>query len=229
MLFRSKPRALSCCQVGVSVQGTFDDPDDLTYLQTSVAICRGLARLGAVAFFDVQAQRCWDGDDIFDLSPKSDFLIRSHIGIFATTHVTGHHSYTRGMRKFARPDVFLRRMMINDIQKVTLLLNQIAWYMAIGKVFDEKTVLRIPSPTTGGPLPPLILKPFPDDTDVPEPEHGYESNKFKNSSFQVVDFDEEEFEERTDARFFLSALRTEGQPDWQQASNTLGINFGTWQ
>ena len=222
-----QPKLLPGCKVGVAVEALFADPADLSYLQTNLAICRGLARLGAVALFDTKAWRFWDGDEMFNFASERNFAIAEHISVFNMNHPKiGPYCHTRGLCKFARPEVFVTGLTEAD-QHIPEFLNELALRLALGKNYENQVVVQLEHPT--GVLPPVTFEAFLDDTQDPEPKHGMGTNRFGNASIRVVDFDEEVPEARPDCKFLLAALRDQGASGYDRESSGLGINFQAWE
>ena len=222
-----QPRLLSACEVGVVVEASFSDPADLSYLQTNLAICRGLARLGAVALFDTKALRFWVRDEILSFDSERKFAVAEHVSVFKVKHPQrGPFFHTRGLCKFARPEIFVTGVTEADLQ-VSEFLNELALRMALGKNYEDKVVVQLEHPA--GTLPPVTFEAFPDDSEDPEPGHGMGTNRFGNASIMVVDFDEEVPEARPDCRHLLAALRDHDGSGYQSETSGLGINFQAWE
>ena len=184
------PKNLPECQHGLVVAADFPDPDDLSHLQTATAILRGLARLGAVAFFDLLSQRFWDWDEMLALEPERSFVIREHVSLQIRPDelpLTGLVCQTRGMLKFARPDIFLRGFTEPNARMVSDFVNELAYRAALGADLHSSLILELPHPT--GTLSPITFRAYPDDTLDMRPLHGLGQNAFANASIEVVDFD----------------------------------------
>lgn len=197
--------SLPRCPAGVIVEADFFDPADLSHLQTNLAICRALARCGAVALFDMKAWRFWDRDEILAFKPQRNFAVSEHVSVFNMQHpAVGPFCQTRGLCKFARPELYVTGVAQAD-RNVPEFLNELALRLALGKVYGEGAVVQLPHPA--GTLPPVTFEPHEDDSVEPQPTHQLGTNRFGNSSLRIVDFDEETPEARPDARYLLAALR----------------------
>jgi hypothetical protein len=210
------PRLLAQCRIGMCVAGQFPDPRDLAHLQTGTAILRGLCRLGALAVFDMLGQRFWDGDELLDLAPDRHFDIREHVTVLTRSAPPGQGilAHTRGLTKFARPEIFMRGLSDADQATVPDFLNELALRSALGKHYRERSLVRLTPPA--GPLPMVGFRCYLDDSAEANPPHGMGRNMFGNASIEVVDFDEEFQQPLEDCQLVLAALRGEGPPVVQQ-------------
>lgn len=76
----------------------------LAGLQGGMALCRALARSGAIAVLDVVALRWWTAAELLALAPDRPFDVREHVVVACDAGFC----HTRGLAKFARPDVGAR-------------------------------------------------------------------------------------------------------------------------
>lgn len=108
-LFERAKRAGEC----VMLRGTIADPPDLDALPDLVGTISALVDLGGVAVVDPQTLSMY-GDDAWRTRHARDaFGARDHVLILCSedTRNAGRlHVHTRGMRKFARPDVSIRNL-----------------------------------------------------------------------------------------------------------------------
>jgi hypothetical protein len=143
------------------------DGRTLTGLQGGMALCRAFARSGAVAVLDVVALRWWSPEALLALPPARPFDITEHISItFETTPVhpeVGHLCHTRGMAKFARPDLAIHVPGPNDAADAGQLLNSIASALALGLAPKNGETTRV----GGGRV--LRFEAHPDDSGAPSP------------------------------------------------------------
>ena len=161
-----QPAALRRCQVGLRLGAILPDPGDLSQLQIGAAVCRGLARLGAVAVFDWLAIHWWSRRELLALAPDRPFSFDEHVTMMFETEpgADGHLCHTRGMAKFARPELFMRGLRPAQAQEASDVLQSMAQGMAEGKLPDAK------------------LRAFPDEN----PAQVLAPSMFANASVEVV-------------------------------------------
>jgi hypothetical protein len=124
-------QAASCCYL-ISIE--IDDPADLAHLQLCWAIAAQIARAGAVAVLDAYAVRWHAGDWVAALAPDRDFAIADEVTLTADTMPTpgfGHTVHTRGMIKFARPDL-IAGVGPDQIEPTARVLSHLARKLAEG-------------------------------------------------------------------------------------------------
>jgi hypothetical protein len=80
------------------------DGKTLAGLQGGMALCRAWARSGAIAVLDVVALRWWRAEELLALKPDRPFDVTEHVAIT----LEDGFCHTRGLAKFARPDVGAR-------------------------------------------------------------------------------------------------------------------------
>jgi hypothetical protein len=91
-----------------AVRADVPDPPDLGHLQAAWAATRWLVERGCFAVLDAHAGRWRDGPALSALAPDRPFDLGDEITIVFETDETpgfGHAMHTRGMAKFARPDL----------------------------------------------------------------------------------------------------------------------------
>ena len=123
---------------------TVDTPDraDLGYLQGSWAAAKWLVDRGCSVVFDLHAARwydratigAWPGDRPFDFDTEASVIIE--------TGGTDNMVHTRGMIKFARPDVLVRAGALSS-GFARRVVHDVAEMMAAGYVHPRNTVFRI--------------------------------------------------------------------------------------
>ena len=108
-LFERATRAGEC----VMLRGAIADPPDLDPLRDLVGTLSALADLGGVAVVDPQTLSMHGADAWRKRHARDAFSARDHVLILCSedTRNAGRlHVHTRGMRKFARPDVSIRNL-----------------------------------------------------------------------------------------------------------------------
>jgi hypothetical protein len=96
-----------------SIIGDFDDPGDLSYLQSAWSAVKWFIDVGSGAMLDAQ-QRLWiAGDEIKAWKPGFNHAhdVRFIFETDPRDDVGGHLMFTRGMAKFARPEVLVPRVL----------------------------------------------------------------------------------------------------------------------
>ena len=160
---------LSQCPRAVLLRGHFPDSADLRALQTGMAFLKVYCDLGALAVLDLVATRWWQPSEIQALAPDRPFDPHEHLSV-VSERSQEHFCNTRGMAKFARPELFVRQVPIGKIQQVADSLWSFAKDMAHGKLLPDHPQ----------------LKAWPDDTDQDHPAHGVGPSMFRNSSLEFL-------------------------------------------
>jgi hypothetical protein len=160
---------LAGCRQAVLIRGHFPDAADLRPLQTGMAFLKAYADLGAPAAIDLVATRWWQASQILALPPGRPFDPHEHISV-VSERSQEHFCNTRGMAKFARPELFVRKVPPDRIQEVADSLWALAKEMAQGKLLTNHPQ----------------LKAWPDDTDQDEPAHGIAPSMFRNASLELL-------------------------------------------
>ncbi|MDB5097382.1 MAG: hypothetical protein JWM80_1803 [Cyanobacteria bacterium RYN_339] len=140
------------------------DGRTLAGLQGGMALCRGFARAGALAVLDVVALRWWSAEALLALAPDRPFDIGEHISLTYETAPehpeVGNFCHTRGLAKFARPDLGIYGATPGD---AGALLSAVASAMARGLDPADGETTRV----AGGEV--WHFKAHPDDSGIPSP------------------------------------------------------------
>ena len=160
---------LGACPRAVLIRGHFPDSAELRPLQTGMAFLKAYVDLGALAAIDLVATRWWQAGEIASLRPDRLFDPREHISV-VSERSDEHFCNTRGMAKFARPELFVRKVPPARIQVVADTIWNMAREMAEGKLLSNHPQ----------------LKAWPDDTDQDEPAHGIAPSMFRNASLELL-------------------------------------------
>lgn len=199
------------CRHGIVVQSELEDPSDLSHVQIGAAVCKAFADQGALAALDVIGDRWWSTPALLRLRPDRPFEIEEHITTTAESNErspgSGHLCHTRGLRKFARPEVFLRGLRPSDFRGAGKLLNDLGDRLASGNDYGGSHVVVL-HPTDDTTLPPLTFREHADDSSelAPDP-HGLGRQMFNSPSLEVVDLDEMAQGPATGCPRILNALR----------------------
>jgi hypothetical protein len=133
------------------LSGELPDPPTLDYLQDAVGLITWLFDVGACAVYDPQTLRWWTSEEwreeLFD--PDAP-VPRHHVTILISDDADGAWVHTRGMRKFARPDVSVRRIPTGYEEAVLDLCDRFIEFMAFGGLPADGEQVRMRSLPPGG-------------------------------------------------------------------------------
>lgn len=136
-LFERAKKAGDC----VMLRGSLADPSDLDALRDLVGTITALTDLGAVAVVDPQMLSMFDastwrrryfGDDAF--------VARDHVLILCNDderHAGRLHVHTRGLRKFARPDLGIRNVPPAAANIAGELAERFVEFQALGGIVED--------------------------------------------------------------------------------------------
>jgi hypothetical protein len=137
----------------VILRGGLADPPTLDYLRDCVGLLTHLLDNGARAVYDPQtlrwySPRAWR-EAIFDPAGP---VPRHHVVILWSEEEEGGLAWfhTRGMRKFGRPDLSVRRVGPAFREAVIELCNRFIEHQAFGAVIPEGEPIRMASLPPGG-------------------------------------------------------------------------------
>lgn len=127
------------------VRGEFIDPDSLLYLRDTVGLLAYLADQGAVAILDTFRLKWWAPGEFKRavFSPDDPVPLEQTV-MLGTEQPDGLWLHTRGMRKFARPDVSAPRIPARYRQPFNEAVTRMVQVMAAGAVFPEGHALSWP-------------------------------------------------------------------------------------
>ena len=123
------------------LRGEIADPTDLDGLRDLVGTITALVDLGGVAVVDPQMLSLFDPDEwhtrFFD---SDEFVARAHVVILASEDEAAFGRqwiHTRGMRKFARPDIGIRNVPPAHAGHAGQLAERFADFQARGGIVEE--------------------------------------------------------------------------------------------
>lgn len=149
-LARAIKKAPSC----LILSGGLHNPEILDYLRDCVGLVTFLLDNGAVAVFDPQMFHWWTPEQWRDrLFEPGDAVPTHHAMILCSEEEDSDDLiwvHTRGMRKFGRPDISVRRVGPEYIDEVFEMCNRIIEYQAFGGVIPEGQAIRMASLPAGG-------------------------------------------------------------------------------
>lgn len=137
------------------VRGAFPDSPSLAYLRNAVGIVSAIAEAGGVAVFDANALTWWrPGDWHARFVEQSRFRVTDHVFIAVTDDPSrrpGLWTHTRGMRKFARPELHAQHLPgAYDVTNPAIrdsgdVLAGLATHLALGAVIPTGHVMHLPA------------------------------------------------------------------------------------
>jgi hypothetical protein len=121
------------------ISGTISDPSDLNYLRDVVGFVAWCFDGGSVAVFDPQMFKWWTPSEwktwMFE---PADAVPTHHIMILTSEDEDGTEWFhTRGMRKFGRPDLSVRRVTPDLSDGIMDLLNRFIEFQAFGGIIED--------------------------------------------------------------------------------------------
>lgn len=163
------------------VRGEFSDRDSLDFLRNSLGVVSAIVDNNAIGVFDMYAVQWWTPEQWLEsFVSRSEFLLQDHLSIIVSNDDevgTELWMHTRGMCKFARPDLQVKHVEEPHVNNTARLLHQIGEYLATGADITDGHTLN------PGPFERLVsFVESPDDTDDDAPH-------FSNSCLEVCDYD----------------------------------------
>ncbi len=130
----------------LTLRGSVADPDSLDYLTGTVSAVCNLLDQGGVAVVDPQVLGIFAADGwLARFGPGELPSVRKHVLILANPDEEGgQRIHSRGMRKFARPDIAIRRVPPAAAQTAGALCQRLVEMQAAGLWFEDGQPLEIP-------------------------------------------------------------------------------------
>lgn len=148
-LFEQAKQAGEC----VMLRGAIADPANLDALRDLVGTVTALTDRGGVAVVDPQILSMFDAADWRRRYFANDtFTLREHVLILADedAHHAGRlHVHTRGLRKFARPDLSIRNVPPAAANAAGGLAERFAAFQAAGGLVEDGRVVEIDDAPAG--------------------------------------------------------------------------------
>ena len=136
-LFERAKKARDC----VMLRGALADPADLDDLRDLLGSISALTDLGGIAVIDPQTLTMFDANEWRrKFFARDAFTARDHVLILCNEddHNTGRmHIHTRGLRKFARPDISIRNVPPNAANGVGELAARFVDFQTAGGVIED--------------------------------------------------------------------------------------------
>lgn len=130
----------------VMLRGALADPSDLDALRDLVGTIAALGDLGGVAVIDPQTLSMFDtGEWRERFFTDEAFSARDHVLILCNEDDQANgrlHVHTRGMRKFARPDISIRNVPPAATGVAGELADRFVGFQALGGIVEEGRILE---------------------------------------------------------------------------------------
>lgn len=143
---------LSAAGHAVSIAADVPDPADLGHLQAAWALAQDLVAVGAFAVLDATAGRWLDAEQLGSWPLPRAFDLDEEITVELLTRGTGDFGavlHTRGMAKFARPDI-VALVRPGTARAVNRVVRQLAGLLAEGGTAIAGQRLGAGDPALGG-------------------------------------------------------------------------------
>lgn len=127
------------------LRGELPDSDSLVYLRDALGIVAALLDAGGIAVVDPQILEIFTADEWRARYADADRSApRSHVAILCQDDDAGNAWIkTRGMRKFARPDVSIRQVPQDDVESAGAVAAKLVDLQAHGMRFGEGSTVDV--------------------------------------------------------------------------------------
>lgn len=139
--FEAARKAPEC----LMLRGELPDADSLGYLRDTLGVVAALLDVGGVAVVDPQILEAFGVDDwrarytgAARGEPRNHVLVLCHDDVDGSAWIK-----TRGLRKFARPDVSIRRVPQDDVQRAGAVAARLVELQARGMRFGDGSTLAV--------------------------------------------------------------------------------------
>jgi hypothetical protein len=141
--FEAARKAPEC----LMLRGELPDADSLAYLGDTLGVIAALLDVGGVAVVDPQILEMFT-PDAWRTRYAGDAVTapRNHVAILCNDDAAGDVGqwiHTRGMRKFARPDISIRRVPQTDVQRAGAVAAQLVELQAHGMRFGDGSTVDV--------------------------------------------------------------------------------------
>ncbi len=133
-------RAASQCFM---LRGELDDPESLEYLRDTLGVIGALLDVGGKAVVDPQMLALFSPQAWREHFADGGASPREHVLILAHDEDDGAWVRTRGLRKFARPDISIRGVPQTEVERAGALAMRLVELQARGMRFVDGTALEI--------------------------------------------------------------------------------------
>ncbi|TAN02854.1 MAG: hypothetical protein EPN36_15205 [Rhodanobacteraceae bacterium] len=138
--FEAARKAPEC----LMLRGELSDSDSLGYLRDTLGVVSALLDAGGVAVVDPQMLEIFSAEDWHRRYAGAEVSVsRNHVLILCQDDAGGSAWIkTRGLRKFARPDVSIRRVPQTEVQRAGAVAAQLVELQARGMRFGDGSVVE---------------------------------------------------------------------------------------
>lgn len=137
----------------VALKGELADPPTLNYFRDTIGLLTCLLAQGGSALYDPLQFRWWSPDawtrNAFE---PPELRVNQHVVILTSQEDTAGMTWvhTRGLQKFARPDISVHQVNQANLPAVIDLCNRFIHFLARGGVIEEGQEIRINALPSGG-------------------------------------------------------------------------------
>jgi hypothetical protein len=136
-------KVVSCNNITV-VKGKFDDTNTLNYLKNAIGIIQAIIETNITAILDLQVMEWFEPEEWTKkyFEPKAPVSF-NHVKILWSEEGDNIWLHTRGMRKFGRPDLSIRKVPQNKKDLGIEIINRFIQAFAYGFIPDETKEIKI--------------------------------------------------------------------------------------
>jgi hypothetical protein len=127
------------------LRGELPDSDSLAYLRDTLGVISALLDAGGVAVVDPQILEMWCADDWRTRHAGGERAApRNHVLVLCSDDADGDAWVkTRGLRKFARPDISIRRVPRDEVRRAGAVAARLVELQARGMRFGDGSRLEV--------------------------------------------------------------------------------------
>lgn len=131
--------------LAVALHGTIATHDSLDYLKHAIDIMASLVELGAVAVYDAITGSWYDAESwLIMVEQGAIFNPFDHVITERFPQPDGRFwMRTRGLRKFARPDLSVRGLAVEEVEHASKMLDRFINHLALGGVPEPEREVRV--------------------------------------------------------------------------------------
>lgn len=151
------------------IRGEVKEDSNLNYMRNVIGFVQALVEKDAIGVLDLQTFTLFTSEEWTDKIFKQEFNPNIHVTILVSQIEDGTiWIHTRGMRKFGRPDISIKKVPKSEIDNAVQIINQMIFYGALGAFFNKIIKLHTQNRLT------CIIRPeFIDDLENPDFNNSY--------------------------------------------------------
>ena len=151
------------------IRGEVCEDADLDYIQNVIGLIQALIDNGAIGVLDLQTLSLYASEEWSNKFFEQEFNPYDHVTILASEMEEElMWLHTRGMRKFGRPDIGVRKVSASEMEEAVQLINQMIYYGSMGAFFDKEVKFHTQNGNT------YVVNPrFVEDYDNPDFNNAY--------------------------------------------------------